>query len=217
MSSFDGSEPPLGWRPRTWLTRLFALHEEQVEAALGDGYCLVVRLDQFSSALAEGLEAAQANARPPPAKPKFAAGTLMGVESIHQVLLSTQAAHEAGARRSAGLLEALLDQRVADCHVVPVRKRSLASHSSAVTVGRTTDNDIPLQHPSVSKLHAVLECSGRLHVADLGSMNRTSLNGAAIRARREVLPGDVIKFGAVHCVACTAADLWRAMHAPRTS
>jgi hypothetical protein len=217
MSSFDGPEPPRGWQPRPWLTRLFALREEQVEAALGDGYFLVVRLDQFSSTLADGLKAAEANARPPPVKPKLAAGTLMGVESIHQVLLSTRAAHESGAQRSAGLLQALLDLRVTECHVVPVRKRSLASHSSAVTVGRTTDNDIPLQHPSVSKLHATLECSGLLHVADLGSTNRTSLNGATIQARREVLPGDVIKFGAVHCVACTAADLWRAMHAPRAS
>jgi hypothetical protein len=217
MSRFDGSAAPHGWQPRTWLTQLFALREEQVEAALGDGYFLVVRLDQFSSTLAEGLKAAEANARPILAKPKLAAGTLMGVELIHQVLPVTPPAQESSAQRSAGRLEALLDLRVAECHVISVRKRSLASHTRAVAVGRTLDNDIPLQHPSVSKFHATLECSDRFYVTDLGSTNRTSLNGASIRARREVLSGDTIKFGAVHCVATTAADLWCAMHAPRGS
>ncbi|CAH8832996.1 unnamed protein product [Trichobilharzia szidati] len=62
--------------------------------------------------------------------------------------------------------------------------------------------DIPMDHPSISKQHAVLQYrfvrgAIRLYVIDLDSANGTYLNNNRIESRRyyELLEKDVIKFG----------------------
>ncbi|OON18240.1 FHA domain protein, partial [Opisthorchis viverrini] len=62
--------------------------------------------------------------------------------------------------------------------------------------------DIPMDHPSISKQHAVLQYRFvrglvRLYVIDLESANGTYLNNKRIEPRRyyELLQKDVIKFG----------------------
>jgi hypothetical protein len=70
-----------------------------------------------------------------------------------------------------------------------------------VNVGRAADNDLQLEHPSVSKVHAVLVMSreGTLLVADTGSTNGTFINGRRIfyGESRQVEEGDVVSFGDV--------------------
>lgn len=74
---------------------------------------------------------------------------------------------------------------------------------SGFLIGRDRNiADIPMDHPSISKQHAVLQYrfvrgEVRLYIIDLESVNGTYLNNNRIEARRyyELLEKDVIKFG----------------------
>jgi len=70
-----------------------------------------------------------------------------------------------------------------------------------LNVGRGTDNDLYLNHPSVSKVHAALKMDAgqNLLVADTGSTNGTHINGVRIPygESRPIADGDVIAFGEV--------------------
>ncbi len=70
-----------------------------------------------------------------------------------------------------------------------------------LSVGRQPDNDLVLDHPSVSKNHAILRWDGAKNVCsvqDKESMNGTWLN-ASIRVAREtpLQDGDILSFGEV--------------------
>lgn len=66
-------------------------------------------------------------------------------------------------------------------------------------VGRGTDNDLHINHSSVSKIHATLMMNkeGTLLVADTGSTNGTFINGRrlAYGEARQIADGDVVSFG----------------------
>lgn len=70
-----------------------------------------------------------------------------------------------------------------------------------MNVGRVSDNDLQLNHPSVSKIHAalVMNAEGTLLVADTGSTNGTFINGRRIAygESRQLVDGDVVGFGDV--------------------
>jgi hypothetical protein len=70
-----------------------------------------------------------------------------------------------------------------------------------LSVGRGSDSDLYLNHPSVSKVHAalLLNREGTLLVADTGSTNGTYINGRRIAygEARQVEEGDVVGFGDV--------------------
>ncbi|HUQ31459.1 MAG TPA: FHA domain-containing protein [Pyrinomonadaceae bacterium] len=68
-----------------------------------------------------------------------------------------------------------------------------------ISVGRGTDNDLHVNHASVSKIHAALRMSkeGTIVVADTGSTNGTFINGRrlAYGEARTIEDGDVVGFG----------------------
>lgn len=70
-----------------------------------------------------------------------------------------------------------------------------------LNAGRAADNDIHLNHGSVSKVHAalVMNREGTLLVADTGSTNGTYINGRRIAygEARPIEDGDVVTFGDV--------------------
>lgn len=70
-----------------------------------------------------------------------------------------------------------------------------------LNVGRATDNNVYLNHSSVSKIHAALkmDSEGTLLVADTGSTNGTHINGVRIPygEARPIADGDVVAFGEV--------------------
>jgi hypothetical protein len=70
-----------------------------------------------------------------------------------------------------------------------------------LNVGRGTDNNLYLNHTSVSKIHAALKMDnlGTLLVADTGSTNGTHINGVRIPygEARPIADGDVVAFGEV--------------------
>jgi hypothetical protein len=70
-----------------------------------------------------------------------------------------------------------------------------------LNVGRATDNDLHLNHASVSKIHASLRMDniGTLLVADTGSTNGTHVNGQRIPygEAHPISQGDLLAFGDV--------------------
>ena len=73
-----------------------------------------------------------------------------------------------------------------------------------LSVGRTKENNLSIDDPSVSKIHASLTVNedGKLIVADTGSTNGTFVAGERISYGKAVIVGDggSVKFGAVEVV-----------------
>ncbi|MFF5705373.1 FtsK/SpoIIIE domain-containing protein [Streptomyces sp. NPDC012794] len=71
-------------------------------------------------------------------------------------------------------------------------------HPGAVRIGRSADADVPLDDPDVSRLHCAVTVlpDGRVTVADLGSTNGTTLDGAEVGAGAVPLaPGALLRIG----------------------
>ncbi len=67
-----------------------------------------------------------------------------------------------------------------------------------IRIGRRSDLPVSLQHPSVSREHAVIERAGdALKIHDLGSRNGTTVNGERLVGERELHAGDRIALGNV--------------------
>ena len=68
----------------------------------------------------------------------------------------------------------------------------------SISIGRGLDNDIVIQDGYVSHSHAVIELLNNLYVIqDLGSVNRTYVNGQEISGRQYLQTGDMISIGTV--------------------
>ena len=106
----------------------------------------------------------------------------------------------AGARKEA-VPEVMISARV----TLPEGSREVelgfAQGGKRLNVGRGTDNDLYLNHTSVSKIHAALkmDAQGTLLVADTGSTNGTHINGQRIPygEARPIAEGDLVAFGDV--------------------
>ncbi|MEU9014178.1 FHA domain-containing protein [Streptomyces sp. NPDC048479] len=71
-------------------------------------------------------------------------------------------------------------------------------HGGQIRIGRSAEADVPLDDPDVSRLHCAVTVAedGRVTVADLGSTNGTTLDGAALSARPVRLPaGALLRLG----------------------
>lgn len=70
-----------------------------------------------------------------------------------------------------------------------------------INVGRAADNDLPLDHPSISKIHSAMRMNsdGTIIIADTGSTNGTFVNGRRIAygEARAIETGDTVAFGDV--------------------
>ena len=70
-----------------------------------------------------------------------------------------------------------------------------------ISVGRTGDNDIVLDHPLVSRYHALIEKMGtRFRLKDLNSTNGVFVNGVHIENESWLTDGDTITIGATDFV-----------------
>jgi hypothetical protein len=83
----------------------------------------------------------------------------------------------------------------------PVKKDFRLEEGRRLSIGRTKDNDIAIDHTSVSKMHAslLLNSHAKLVIADTGSTNGTYLNDERIAYGKaiEISNSDRIKFGAI--------------------
>ncbi|MFC8224750.1 FHA domain-containing protein [Streptomyces sp. NPDC057287] len=71
-------------------------------------------------------------------------------------------------------------------------------HGGQIRIGRSAEADVPLDDPDVSRLHCAVTVSddGRVSVADLGSTNGTSLDGAEVHDRPvRLAPGALLRLG----------------------
>ncbi len=87
-----------------------------------------------------------------------------------------------------------------DSRIFKVLKKGDSSFPNKITVGRSANNDIVIEHQSISKFHAffsINELNYNHELTDVNSMNGTKLNGKALEAMKksEVNNGDVITFG----------------------
>ncbi len=80
------------------------------------------------------------------------------------------------------------------------RTQGLVPHGPGavhLTIGRSPQNQLVLDSPQISRQHAVLERPAEgapWSITDLGSMNRTYVNGDAV-AQRQLAEGDVVRIG----------------------
>jgi pSer/pThr/pTyr-binding forkhead associated (FHA) protein len=91
--------------------------------------------------------------------------------------------------------------RISNGTAAETRTLRLKPGGRRFNIGRISDNDFQINHPSVSKIHATLYLNnaGALLVSDTGSTNGTFINGRRI-AYGEVCAvgdGDVLRFGDV--------------------
>ncbi|MFE4861703.1 FtsK/SpoIIIE domain-containing protein [Streptomyces sp. NPDC056670] len=71
-------------------------------------------------------------------------------------------------------------------------------HGGRIGVGRSTESDVPLDDPDVSRQHCevTVEADGRVRVADLNSTNGTRLDGREIGAQPvRFAPGALLRIG----------------------
>lgn len=77
----------------------------------------------------------------------------------------------------------------------PIRRFTIKD-GETVTIGRTTEADIVLDNPSVSRIHAVVEMeNGENYLTDIGSTNGSWVNGERISSRTWLKSGDEIMIG----------------------
>ena len=69
-------------------------------------------------------------------------------------------------------------------------------NTGETTIGRSSDNDIQLSNPRISKHHAkIVEMNQHYKIVDLGSTNGTWLNGKLVRQPTALQTEDEIRFG----------------------
>lgn len=72
--------------------------------------------------------------------------------------------------------------------VFPLRRSPQSPPGAAISVGRTSDNDVAVPEYSISKRHCVIrvDANGTGTLTDLGSTNGTTIDGAPVTAKKAV-------------------------------
>jgi pSer/pThr/pTyr-binding forkhead associated (FHA) protein len=109
------------------------------------------------------------------------------------------------------------DPRIAGRFVHKIEKSDRNPFQDRISLGRATNNDIVMEHPSVSKIHAYFlgeDLDGPmgpsvLKLQDSASKNGTGINGRAVIKGPpvRVQSGDSLKFGDLQCELLNAAGL----------
>ena len=75
-------------------------------------------------------------------------------------------------------------------------RRVLLLEGDRLTVGSAPDNDLVIDEPSVSRVHAVVQqLNGRWFVEDCGSRNGTSVNGRRLTGMAPLRSNDEVRLG----------------------
>jgi hypothetical protein len=180
-------------------------------AAYGDANFLLVKLDDPTGELEAGLAAQQTS--------QSRAGSNLNVLGFHTVVADLHDAPRGAAKDDlSGVGVAELRRRLTQARhfAITLEKRVHdGSYQDRVSVGRARNKDVVLRHPSVSKFHAWFErdAQGIWSVADAGSKNGTRANttDVAVRELAKIKPGDVLRFGSVEVMLCSADSLWKTL------
>ena len=75
-------------------------------------------------------------------------------------------------------------------------QRFIVNEGKPITIGRTSEADVELDNPSISREHALIEHEkGRDYLTDKGSTNGTWVNGKKINKRTKITDKDKIMVG----------------------
>ncbi len=97
-------------------------------------------------------------------------------------------------RTLAGFLSAVIRDRVETPQTQYLDMRALPTTDRRITIGRHSSNVLVLEHPRVSRYHAVLEQFGaRFRLRDLNSDNGTFVNGQRVEKEAWIKEGDEIR------------------------
>lgn len=81
--------------------------------------------------------------------------------------------------------------------VYPLKKR-LTTFADTILVGRSSSNDVRIDHTAISKLHARIKLDGDFFwLEDAGSRNGTFVDGERVGVDSSVYAGDTIRFGSL--------------------
>jgi pSer/pThr/pTyr-binding forkhead associated (FHA) protein len=76
--------------------------------------------------------------------------------------------------------------------------KTVEVHDKRFTIGRTPENDLAIEDPSLSRRHALIETiEGRFNLSDCGSSNGTFINGGHITTPAQLEDWDVLTFGGI--------------------
>jgi hypothetical protein len=76
--------------------------------------------------------------------------------------------------------------------------RTVEVENLRFSIGRTPENDLAIEDPSLSRRHALIETiEGRFNLSDCGSSNGTFINGRPITAPTQLEDWDVLTFGGI--------------------
>lgn len=96
--------------------------------------------------------------------------------------------------------------------LLPIVKRAGAIFQDRISVGRTRNSDIVIDHPKVSKFHAYFSISnGSYMVSDADSTNGTFVAGQRISPNQNVMIGDEteVRFGTQPTIFILPHSLYR--------
>jgi len=75
-------------------------------------------------------------------------------------------------------------------------QRFIVNEGKPITIGRTSESDVALDNPSISREHALVEhVKGSDYLTDTGSTNGTWVNGKKINKRTRITDKDEIMIG----------------------
>lgn len=97
-----------------------------------------------------------------------------------------------------------------DALIKPVTKSDRNPFAGVITIGRAANNDVAIESPQVSKVHAwVRGPAGRLKLSDNASTNGTTIDGVQLAPKIDhaLRPGAEVRFGPVECVFLDADGL----------
>jgi hypothetical protein len=89
--------------------------------------------------------------------------------------------------------------------------------ATMITVGRTGNNDIPIEDIQISKFHAFFRRTGNgYELEDAGSRNGTYVNDRLLEKGRshKIAVGDLLAFAELPFDVCDAEALWDRLRAP---
>ena len=97
-----------------------------------------------------------------------------------------------------------------EMELYPLAKKPGASFPDRITIGRTPNNDVVIEDPSVSRLHAYVRQADGWMVADAGSKNGSWLDESRLEPRREsaLSVGAVLRLGDVALTFYRSDDLF---------
>ncbi|MFN9623737.1 MAG: transglycosylase domain-containing protein [Cyanobacteriota bacterium] len=99
-------------------------------------------------------------------------------------------------------------------HVPGQAPRQVALHGACYRLGRDSASELPLDHPAVSRLHALLECHGRHWLLrDCGSTNGLWWRGRRVRGL-VLRHGDQVRFGPAEEGGLPELSFERPVHSP---